>query len=275
LRFAAMLDESHCPRRLLHIDLRNNVIGFAATEMIEVAARGSGVRVLLEGNLVLDEVINAVTHGAGCVLGVLGSVLLGLRVRGTSFQCRSASIMYCVALCTLYLASTLYHSFHALGPTVVWIFGVFDHCAIYLLIAGTYCPFLSILFPGEAHAVRLLVMLWMSALLGMGTAALYYGVGKQLIQLTLYFAMGWSCVGRIPGIARKLGDRGTKLLVLGGLLYTGGLPFFIRNRRSVGVPDHTIWHIFVLAGSVSHFFCIVWYVVPLDKGEVRSKESGL
>lgn len=258
---------------LRELDLSRNNIGFEACEVVEAAARLGNIQVLLDGNRVLDESLNAVTHGVGVALAIVGSVFLGLEVRGKSARHIISAVLYSVSLCMLYLASTLFHSFHALGPTVVWVFGIFDHCAIYLLIAGTYCPFLSILFPGDPRATRLLVALWVAALAGMATSAFYYGPGKQVVELTLYLGMGWSCAGRLPAIAKQLGPKGVKLLVLGGIFYTGGVPFFVRDRRTFGVPDHTLWHIFVLAASITHYFCIMWYAMPLDLDGDRKPEK--
>jgi len=272
---ADLLRQLRRGHRLRELDLQNNAIGFVAYEAIEQAGKAQGVQVLLAGNRVLDEALNAVTHGVGFALAILGAVFLGIAVHRKSARHRGAATLYSIALCMLYLASTLYHSFHALGPTVVWIFGIFDHCAIYLLIAGTYCPFMLILFPADPGALRLLVLLWFAALAGMGTTAFYYGMGKYMIQLSLYLGMGWSCAGRIPGIARHLGPKGLRLLVLGGLFYTGGVPFFVRNRRTLSMPDHTLWHIFVLAGSTFHYFCIMWYVVPVNLQDVANcKDHG-
>jgi len=107
----------------------------------------------------------------------------------------------------------------------------------------------------------------------MATSAFYYGPGKQVIELTLYLGMGWSCAGRLPAIAKQLGPKGVKLLVLGGIFYTGGVPFFVRDRRTLGVPDHTLWHIFVLAASITHYFCIMWYAMPLDLDGDRKPEK--
>jgi len=254
--------------RLREVDLQNNNIGFGMCEVIEASARARShaVQVLLAGNRILDEVLNAATHGVGCILSIVGSLFLGLGVRGKPATYKISVVVYSVALNVLYLSSTLFHSFFGLGSTVVWVFGVMDHCAIYLLIAGTYCPFLWILFPRDPYADRLLAVMWAAAFAGMGTNAFYYGQGKSVIGLTLYLGMGWSCTLRLREMVRRLGPSGTRLLVLGGLLYTGGVPLFIKNRRTCGIPDHTLWHLFVLAGSTSHYFCILRHCVLRDSG---------
>jgi len=260
--FVELLQQGALGARLAELDLQNNFLGFQMCEALERAAKEEEITVLLAGNRVLDEVLNAATHGIGTALAVAGIVRLSQQVQGKPARYKLSVISYGVALNVLYLSSTLYHSFFALGPTMVQIFGVLDHCAIYLLIAGTYCPFLWIMFPRDVAATRLLAVLWVAALAGMLTTAFYHGPGKEYIGLTLYLGMGWSCLTRIGELMRRLGPQGTRLLVAGGLCYTGGVPFFVKNLRSFGVPDHTTWHLFVLAGSITHYFCVLWYCIP-------------
>ncbi|CAE8655317.1 unnamed protein product [Polarella glacialis] len=135
------------------------------------------------------EVLNAVSHGLGLLLAIVGSVFLGIAASEKPYHCKVAVALYCIALNVLYIASTLFHSFYALGPTVVWVFGVLDHCAIYLLIAGSYCPFLSVFFPGALSEQKLLVSLWVMAFSGMITTAFYRGPQKKWIELSLYLGM--------------------------------------------------------------------------------------
>mmetsp|Transcript_48646 Transcript_48646/g.135957 ORF Transcript_48646/g.135957 Transcript_48646/m.135957 type:complete len:405 (-) Transcript_48646:121-1335(-) len=246
---------------LRDVDLQNNWLGFDVCQRIESAAKARKVQVHLSGNQILDEVLNAVSHGLGCVLAIVGSVFLGLAVYDKPRNYKMAVVLYSLALHVLYFASTLYHSLHATGPTVMWVFGILDHAAIYLLIAGSYCPFLWIFFPNEVWAARLLLILWTMALVGMGITAFYTGPKKSLIETSLYLAMGWSALTCVGDMFANLGPQGTRLLVFGGILYTGGVPFFVKGGRTFGIPDHTIWHIFVLAGSVAHYFCILLYCV--------------
>ncbi|CAE8710469.1 unnamed protein product, partial [Polarella glacialis] len=261
--FAALLQEGQEVHGLEHLDLENNFISFHTCQCLQQASRGQKLQLQLVGNQVLDEVLNAVSHGLGLLLAIVGSVFLGIAASEKPYHCKVAVALYCIALNVLYIASTLFHSFYALGPTVVWVFGVLDHCAIYLLIAGSYCPFLSVFFPGALSEQKLLVSLWVMAFSGMITTAFYRGPQKKWIELSLYLGMGWSCAGCLGEMMARMGPEGSRLLVAGGLFYTGGVPFFVKGKRTLGVPDHTIWHIFVLAGSMSHYFCVLWYCVPL------------
>jgi len=246
---------------LEHLDLQNNWLSFEVCEEIKRAAAGQTIQIKLEGNTILDEVLNAVSHGLGLLLAIVGTVFLAQVVRDKAFHYKVSVTLYSVALHVLYMASMLLHSFHALGPVVTRIFSIFDHSAIYLLIAGSYCPFLWILFPNEAWALKLLVLLWTCAVVGIFTTAVYNGPHKVKVELSLYLLMGWSCVGCLGDMTSRPGPEGTFLLALGGLCYTGGVPFFIKDGQTFWIPDHTIWHFFVLAGSVAHYFAILWYTV--------------
>lgn len=257
---AELLEEGQEVHGLNDLDLQNNLLSHDMCCRIQQATKQQRVDVNLTGNRILDEVLNAISHGFGCVLAVVGTVFMGMAVSGKPAHFQTSAVFYSIALHTLYFASTLYHSFHALGPTVTRVFGILDHCAIYLLIAGSYCPFLWVLLPDDPNSGRLLLFLWTMALVGMITTAFYHGQGKMLIENTLYLTMGWSCASCMGNMMEKLGPEGSFLLVVGGVLYTVGVPFFIKNGRTLSVPDHTIWHLFVLAGSVAHYFCILWYV---------------
>lgn len=261
--FATLLEQGQAVHGLSELDLQNNWLTFDGCQCIKRACRGQQVRVDLSGNMILDEVLNAVSHGLGCVLAIVGSVFMGFAVLDKPTYYTKAVVLYSVALHVLYFASTLFHSFHALGPKVLQVFGILDHCAIYLLIAGSYCPFLWILLPEDPRATRLLLLLWGMALAGMATTAFYSGKGKGFIETCLYLVMGWSCVTCLGDMMRRLGPDGSRLLVIGGLLYTGGVPFFVKAGRTWRVPDHTIWHLFVLAGSIAHYFCILWYCLEV------------
>jgi len=249
--------------RLKRCDLQNNFIPHESCLELEAAALGCpGLHLNLTGNRVYDEVLNAISHGAGAILAIVGAIFLGRAVSDKGSRHILATSLYSTSLIVLYLASTLYHSMYALGPLVTHIFKMCDQCAIFFLIAGSYGPFLLILFPGELWPQSLLCALWTAAILGIFTTALYNGPGRVYLQLMIYLSMGWSATSCLQSIKEKIGDDGIRLLVLGGILYSAGVPFFLKSSRSFGIPDHTIWHLFVLAGSAAHYFCILWYCVP-------------
>eukprot|EP00929_Paragymnodinium_shiwhaense_P105489 TRINITY_DN70550_c0_g1_i2.p1 TRINITY_DN70550_c0_g1~~TRINITY_DN70550_c0_g1_i2.p1 ORF type:complete len:383 (+),score=54.31 TRINITY_DN70550_c0_g1_i2:73-1149(+) len=253
---------------LLELDLQNNLIGFDTCENIMKAAKGKDMVIKMQGNRPLDEVLNAVSHGVALIGAIVGTVFLGRAVSGQCGRNIAAVTVYCVSLCVLFAASMFLHSFQMMGPNVVRIFGVLDHCSIYLLIAGSYCPFLAILFPGNEVAQSLMLLLLVLACMGMMVSATYYGPWKSCFELSLYLGMGWSAVYMMTELTERLGPDGTRLLIAGGVLYTAGVPFFIKDKRTLGFPDHTIWHLFVNAASAAHYYAILWYCVPFGNPPV-------
>ncbi|CAK0863638.1 unnamed protein product [Prorocentrum cordatum] len=240
---------------------------FVTCQAILEVADQKAMDVDLDGNRVFDEVFNAITHGIGVCLGVAGMVLLLVKVRNKPDYYKCSVAIYCVSATMLYLLSTLYHSFFSLGRATVEIFRTLDYCGIFLLISGTYTPFFVILFHGEWWAKALIRGMWISSLLGISVAAFYRGPGETALRLTFFLVMGWTCVAVIREILRELGREGAVLLVVGGILYSAGIPFFVRGGHMWEMPDHSIWHLFVLAASTCHFFAIYWYVVdrPVKK----------
>lgn len=263
---ADLLQHESVGEVLKEVDLQNNNMGAPTCTRLAKLAEPLGIVLNLSGNRVIDEVLNAVTHGLGEVAAIVGTVFLGLRIRFKPSYQRAPSIMYCIALNTLYVASTLYHSFFALGHVTVFVFSILDFCGIFLLIAGSYAPFLGILFHGEIWARVLMGGMWTVAAAGILLAAVYHGPCAGIIRLTLFLTMGWAAAICLPRIAAKLGRRGTRLLLLGGVLYTAGVPWFVRNGHTAGIPDHAIWHLWVVAGSATHYICIYQCVVD-NNGE--------
>lgn len=262
--FAELVEGSEDAHGLVSLEIRNNVIGYSMTKRLEAAVQSKNrMHVTMAGNKVVDEVLNAVSHGIGLMLAIVGSVFLGLAVRGQKRGNVFAVTLYCVSLHVLYAASMLYHSMQGLPPAALRIFHALDHCAIFLLIAGSYCPFLWILFPGDPVAEMLLTILWTAAIAGVLLSTVYDGPGKKVLNLSITLGMGWSCMSIMGQMLERLGPAGARLLAMGGIGYTAGVPFFVRNRRTLGLPDHTVWHFFVLAGSVCHYYAIFWHVLPV------------
>ncbi|GMH73211.1 hypothetical protein TrLO_g13728 [Triparma laevis f. longispina] len=234
-------------------------IGLLAASLRERQLKG-GRRMIIDvdGNQVFQETMNAVTHGLGIVLCIIGTVLMSRKAaEGQKFLAG----VYSVSLLTLYFSSTLYHSFFALKRTKM-IFGIFDHCAIYILIAGSYTPFLGITFPDEMWAHYLLGFLWVCCFAGVGVEAFFLDWKyKSKFSLTMYLAMGWSAMTCLPNLNRALPQEAITLLILGGLGYTCGVPFFVRNNNL----DHSVWHLFVVSGSLAHWLAVYWYVLELKR----------
>ena len=205
-----------------------------------------------------EEITHSITHGIGAGLSIAGlSILVMLAVLyGNVYQTVSFSI-YGATLIILYLASTLYHSFQQ--PRVKQIFEVIDHAAIYLLIAGTYTPFLLVAIRG-VWGWGLLIVIWALAIVGLSCKAFFIDRFRKLSTLG-YVLMGWLCVLVIHDLVANLPLNGLIWLAVGGVVYTVGAIFYEMRR----IPyTHAIWHLFVLGGSICHYFAILLYLAPIQ-----------
>ena len=204
-----------------------------------------------------EEIANSITHGIGTGLSIAGlTVLVVLAViYGDVWRVVSFSI-FGSTLVLLYLASTLYHGFQ--NPRVKKIFQVFDHSAIYLLIAGTYTPFLLVSLRG-AWGWTFLAVIWGIAFLGIGFKALFIDRYQKLSALG-YVLMGWLCVIAGKELLSSVPQVALIWLAAGGMIYTIGIIFLAWRKIPYG---HTIWHLFVLGGSICHYFAVVNLLSPV------------
>lgn len=202
------------------------------------------------------ELASALTHGVGAMAALAGSaVLITLAaLHGDAWQL-GASIVFGVTLLLLYVASTLYHSVQ--HPVAKGRLKVFDHCAIYLLIAGTYTPFTLIGLRGP-WGWGLFIAIWTLAIGGVVFKLFYTGRFKRLSTL-IYIAMGWLIIVAIKPMLNSLDAWTLGWLLAGGLFYTLGTYFY--HRESIPY-SHAIWHLFVIAGSVCHFIAVTAQVLP-------------
>lgn len=204
-----------------------------------------------------EELANALTHGVGTALGLAGLAVLVTfaSLRGDVWRIVSFAI-YGTTLVLLYLASTLYHSF---GSTK-WrdFFRVLDHAAIFLLIAGSYTPFTLVTLRGP-WGWTLFGLIWGIGLAGICTTVMFLKAPKWLI-VALYVGMGWLAVIALKPLIAALPAGGMWLIAAGGLCYTGGVVFYMWHSLRY---HHAIWHLFVLAGSLAHYFAILIYVLPM------------
>ncbi|TLM98330.1 MAG: hemolysin III family protein [Actinobacteria bacterium] len=202
-----------------------------------------------------EEIANSIIHGLGIGLSVAALVMLVVFavMSGDGFKLASA-IVYGVSLVLEYTASTLYHSFPQ--PRVKHLFKIFDHCGIYLLIAGTYTPFCLVTLRGDGGWMMFTVI-WSLALIGMATEA-FWAYRPRWLSVVIYVGMGWLVMFSIRPLVANLEPGGIWLLVAGGLAYTVGTIFYVLKR----VPYfHAVWHVFVLGGSVCHFLAVLLFVI--------------
>jgi len=200
------------------------------------------------------ERLNSFTHLAGTVLAAVGApVLIVLAARtGDVWKIVGCSI-YGAALFLLFGASTLYHSVRGRAKVVL---RKLDHCSIYLLIAGTYTPFALVTLRGP-WGWTLFGLAWGLAAIGMAQEFVF-GKGARHLSIVIYVVMGWMAVAALRPLATGLGAPGLAWLLAGGLLYTGGIVFYVLDERVRHF--HGVWHLFVLAGSAAHFIAIAFYV---------------
>ncbi|MBI3838079.1 MAG: hemolysin III family protein [Planctomycetia bacterium] len=201
-----------------------------------------------------EEVANYVTHGAGFALSVVGmhELIWATHGRGTVGQIVGVAV-YTGSMMVLYLASTLFHAIR--DPGLKSAFRAADHAAIYLLIAGTYTPFLLAL-PNPAW---ILSLIWSLAGLGILFKVLF-GFEHERVSLFMYMAMGWLGLVVTKSLAERVTVGAVAWLIAGGLAYTAGTMFYVRPEVKY---SHAVWHVFVVLGTALHYGAIVFYVVPL------------
>ncbi len=202
-----------------------------------------------------EEIANGITHGIGAIASLVGLILMVVRAAsvGDVNQIVSASVFGC-SLVLVYVASTLYHSLaHSRARGALQIF---DHIAIYCLIAGTYTPFGLVALPG-AWGWTVFGGAWGMAAIGIGFKAIF-GARFHFFSTAMYLLMGWIGVAAAVPIWHHVSGGGIGWLISGGLAYTSGVGFFLWNRLPF---HHTIWHLFVIAGSACHFMAVFGHVL--------------
>lgn len=209
---------------------------------------------LINRYTVKEEVFSSITHGIGALLSMAALVILVAfaSVQGDAWKIVSFSI-YGFTLFFLYMSSTLYHSvFHEKTKQV---FRVFDHVSIYLLIAGSYTPIALVAMEGHWRWI-IFGLIWSIAITGIILKVMNISKAKKL-STALYVAMGWLVIVAIKPILAMVPAGLLVWLVIGGLLYTFGVIFYVNKK----IPyNHGIWHLFVLGGSMAHFFGILFYL---------------
>ncbi len=197
----------------------------------------------------LELVLNTATHGVGVGLSIF--VLAYLLIHTTTTAHSIAVLVFGISMIFLYMSSTLYHAFPQSMINVRSVLRRFDHSAIYLLIVGTYTPFIAILFPNTV-GLALLGTLWTIAISGVLLKIFLFHRFK-IYHYVMYLVMGWSIVFIWPAIHEIIPTDAMRFLVLGGIAYTVGFIFFTLKN----VPFmHLVWHMFVIAGTTFHFFSI-------------------
>ncbi len=204
---------------------------------------------------IAEEIWHSITHGVGLALSIAGlAVLVAFAtLHGGTLNILSAAI-FGTTLIIMYGSSTLYHAIT--HQPIKRLFQKFDHASIYFLIAGTYTP-VAIVGMGDSWGWGILIFEWTLALIGISLKFLYPGRFETL-SLVFYLLMGWIIVIAMDSLTAHVADGGIWLLVAGGLSYTFGVIFYIKDHKPY---YHAIWHLFVLGGSIFHYFMILLYIV--------------
>lgn len=198
-----------------------------------------------------EEIANAITHGVGACFAIAALVILVVfaAIFGNAWHVVTFSI-YGSTLVILYLSSTLYHSLT--NQRAKNVFRKFDHISIFLLIAGTYTPFCLLALPSWI-GWTLLGIVWSCATVGIVFKSIH--IGKlEILSTIMYVMMGWVVVFAIKPLYNSMSAYGFTMLIMGGVFYTLGTIFFIKDKVRY---FHSIWHLFVLAGSTFHFFAVM------------------
>ncbi len=200
----------------------------------------------------LEESLNAISHGVGVIAATVGLIFLLLKVEGIYGQ--FACLIYGLSMILMFLSSTLYH--WAKSPNLKALLKVVDHCAIYLLIAGTYTPFMLLAIGGWVGLAGMIIV-WSIALVGI-TCKIFANQRFPKLSVITYLLMGWIAIFFIYPLYNALTTQGLWLLVAGGLCYTVGVLFYVAKKVQF---THAIWHVFVVAGCICHFFSIYYHVI--------------
>ncbi len=209
---------------------------------------------LVQGVKRLDDVLSSVSHAAGFLLAVAASVLLVLRSE-TSFRALIASLIYGIAMCTVFAASAVYHGLRE--STGKRVMRLVDHSSIYILIAGTYTPYAAALHPSSGRI--LLIAIWSLCVIGLVLNFALWDKFKPL-HLAVYLLMGWLVVFFWRPLVHSFPPELIRWMAIGGAFYTTGVFFYISKK----IPhSHFIWHLFVVGGAAGLYLGIIQYAIPI------------
>ena len=204
------------------------------------------------------EKLNSITHLVGAVLSLIGfGALLTISIQTNDVWVITSFSIFGFTLVLLYTMSTLYHSFQSYRLKT--FFNLMDHVAIYLLIAGTYTPYMLVSIR-DSNGWLIFGIVWSLALIGILSEIFLKGKKVEIGQLMIYLGMGWACSFDLNSLKEAIPSVGYILLITGGVSYTIGVIFYLLGEMEKLSYAHGIWHFFVLIGSGCHFISILWYV---------------
>lgn len=253
----ARADAASRVQRLLHA-AESGAKGAAVTVGAPVKAAARAVKLHVPPQYTLgEEIANSITHGIGAALGVAALVVMIVKaaVAGSHPASLASAIIFGIALILEYLASTLYH---AIAPAAAKrVFRIIDHSCIYVLIAGTYTPFCLITL-ADAGGIPLCIAVWALAVAGILFEVFMRQRQSRWLTIAVYLVMGWLVLFRLPQLIGALHPTALFLLAAGGVCYTIGAVFYVLKKIRY---MHTVFHVWVLAGSVLQFLAVVLFVI--------------
>jgi|TARA_R110002073_G_scaffold40577_9_gene115510 hemolysin III len=203
------------------------------------------------------EKLNSITHLVGAILALVGfGVLITIGIQEQNILLFIGFVVFGFTLVLLYTMSTLYHSFHP--PKLKKIFQKLDHVSIYLLIAGTYTPYMLVSLH-DHNGLLMLLLIWVMAVIGLLLDVLVPN-RIEWLQVLIYLVMGWLCTLSYSDLQETVPGAGLAWLTAGGIAYTMGIIFYVLDNLGWLRHAHGIWHLFVLTGSICHFISIAGYV---------------
>uniref|UniRef100_A0A7S1TFR8 Uncharacterized protein n=1 Tax=Compsopogon caeruleus TaxID=31354 RepID=A0A7S1TFR8_9RHOD len=268
LKIARLLQEKDVGRALNEVVFVNNHMMQQGVDAISEVCESRKIAVYLDGNLVMAEVLNSLTHGTGLVAAIIAgaSMIEEADSRALPLQLYRSIVIFCVSLCCMFASSCFYHSFFRGAKGAKEILKVMDHCSIFLLIAGTYTPILLkfIWSPEHPHSLvgpTLFYLVWGLALVGITMSARLFGkyTPSRKVRAGLALIMGWLIIFSIRLLWQRMPPRCLLLLSLGGVAYTTGVPFYVKGQEVS--MYHVVWHISVMIGAALHYLTVLNYVV--------------
>jgi hemolysin III len=228
---------------------------------LQLVCRGATLGVCLRARdcyMYYGEKLNSISHLVGAVLALVGlGALLTVGLQSGDPWVLGSFTVFGITMVLLYTMSTLYHSFHP--PALKKLFQLFDHISIYLLIAGTYTPYMLVSLRG-GNGISIMALVWGLAMLGTLSEIFLSGKWVKVGQIVIYLGMGWACSLDLENLKAALSEPAFYWLLAGGLAYTGGVVFYVLDKMGKLQHAHGIWHMFVLVGSMCHFVSIIGYV---------------
>ncbi len=204
------------------------------------------------------EKLNSISHLVGAAFALIGlGALLSVAIQTRDPWVITSFSVFGISMVLLYTMSTLYHSFST--SRLKNIFQLFDHISIYLLIAGTYTPYMLVT-QRDANGWLIMGIIWSLAVAGILSEIFLSGRTVKVGQMIIYLGMGWACTFDFASLKAALPETGLLWLTAGGLAYTAGVVFYILDKMDKLTHAHGIWHFFVLTGTISHFISIIGYV---------------